>query len=153
MVGEFLATSDHSRLVERRKPHRLCLVEFRVLKCPKAKQPIQHRGRKILFFDIQKVGTHNLDPQRKGAWYRTLRSFSGWWQRPRILSFIFRRADSHSDKISTPLSFQNDGLGSRSGHPLHARQKHPLVTIGTKLRIYEDAVSIRPQKLLQRQSD
>ena len=101
MVGQFLATGDDSRLVESGKPHCLRLKEFGVLECPKAKQPVQHRGRKILLFDIQEVAANNLDLHRKGAGYWTLCSLSGWWQRPRILPLIFRRADSHSDKVST----------------------------------------------------
>jgi hypothetical protein len=78
----------------------------------RAMESRHHRGRKILLFDIQKVAANNLDVQRQGAGYWTLCSLSGWWQRPRILSLIFRRADSHSDKVSTSLGFQNDGLGS-----------------------------------------
>jgi hypothetical protein len=153
VVGQFLATRNDSRLVESRKPHCLRLVEFGVLECPKPKQPVEHRGRKILLFDIQKVGANNSDLHRKGAWYRTLCSLSGWWQCPRVLLLIFRGAGSHSDKVPTSLSFQNDGLSSRRGYPLHACQKRPLVTIWTKFRIYEDAVSICARKLLQRQSD
>jgi hypothetical protein len=153
VVGQFLATRNDSRLVESRKPHCLRLVEFGVLECPKAKQSVEHRGRKILLFDIQEVAANNLDLHRKGAGYWTLGSLSGWRQRPRILSLIFRRADSHSDKVPTSLGFQNDGLGSRNGHPFHAHQKSPLVTVRTKLRIYEDAVSVCARKFLQRQSD
>ena len=33
LLGEFLAACDHTRFVIRRKPHRLSLVELRVLKC------------------------------------------------------------------------------------------------------------------------
>jgi len=51
------------------------------------------------------------------------------------------------------LSFERDGLSSRNEHPLHARQKGPLIIIWTKLRIYEDAVSICARKLLQWQRD
>src|SRR5262249_21758456 len=63
------------------------------------------------------------------------------------------RADSHSDKVPTSLSFQNDGLSSRNGHPFQTCQKRPLVIIWTKLRIHEDAVSICARKLLQWQRD
>lgn len=136
-----------------RKTHCLRLVEFGVLECPKPKQPVQHRGRKILLFDIQEVGANNLDLHRKGAGNWTLCSRSGWWQRPRVLCLILRRADSHSDKVTTSLSFQNDGFRGRNGHPLRARQKRPLVTIRAKLSIHEDTVSLCAGKFLQRQSD
>jgi hypothetical protein len=85
-----------------------------------------------------------------GIW--TLCSLSGWWQRPRLLYVIFCRADPHSGKVSTSLVLQNHGLGNSIRHPFHARQKGPLVTVRTKLRTYEDAVSVCARKVLQRQS-
>src|SRR5260370_25770549 len=99
-------THIHSYVAHPGKPHCLRLIEFGVLESPKAKQPVQYRGRKILLFDIQKVAANNLDLHRKGARYWTLCSLSGWWQRPRVLSLIFRRTDSHSDKVSTSLQVQ-----------------------------------------------
>ena len=41
VVGKILAARDYSRLVKCGKPHRLCLIEFRILKCGQPEQPVQ----------------------------------------------------------------------------------------------------------------
>jgi hypothetical protein len=42
MLDEFLAACDHTRLVKRREPHSLSLVELRILKGRQPEQSIEH---------------------------------------------------------------------------------------------------------------
>jgi hypothetical protein len=53
--SQILATRDNPRFAKGRKPHRLCLVKLRILKCGDAKQPIQEGVRQILLFDEDQV--------------------------------------------------------------------------------------------------
>jgi hypothetical protein len=65
VLGEFLAACDHSRLVVRRKPHRLSLVEFGVLKCCQPEQPIEHSWREILLLHVNKIRANDLNSLRQ----------------------------------------------------------------------------------------
>src|SRR5437762_14187605 len=77
VVGEILAARDYSRLVKCEKPHRLCLIEFRILKCGqpeqpvqhRRRQPVQHRRRQPVLFDIQEVCANDLNRGWKRSWY------------------------------------------------------------------------------------
>ena len=65
MLGEFLAARDHTRLVVRRKTHRLSLVKLGVLKCCEPEQPIQHGWWQILLFHVNKIRANDLNTPRQ----------------------------------------------------------------------------------------
>jgi hypothetical protein len=69
VVGEILAARNYSRLVECGKPHSLCLIKLRVLKCGQAEQTVQHRRWQPILLDIQKVGANDLNRGWKRSWY------------------------------------------------------------------------------------
>src|SRR6266576_4507871 len=63
VVGDILAARDYSRLVKCGKPHRLCLIEFRILKCGQPEQTVQHRRRQPVLLDIQEVCANDIEPR------------------------------------------------------------------------------------------
>src|SRR5947207_15985638 len=82
VVGEILATRDYSRLVKCGKPHHLCLIKFRILKCGQPEQTVQHRRRQPVLLDIQEVCANDLNRGRKRSWYWGFHSFLLWRQDP-----------------------------------------------------------------------
>src|SRR5260370_2057424 len=84
VVGEILAARDYSRLVECGKPHRLCLIEFRILKCGQPEQTVQHRRRQPVLLDIQEVCANDFNRGWKRSWYWAFHSLLRRRHLPRI---------------------------------------------------------------------
>ena len=64
--GKLLRAADNARLAERGQPHRLCPVEFRVLKRSQAMQSVQQDGRESFLLDIDKIAPSDSDGRWNG---------------------------------------------------------------------------------------
>jgi len=141
VLGEFLAACDHSRLVVRREPHRLRLVELGVLKC--CQPGVAGSAWRVGDPSFPRKPDSRERPER--SWAAALRlaapSFAGGWQGPRVLcSLIVHDAHPDSDQVAFALSLRNDLLRDVGRHSSNRREKLPLVGVRAEIGVNEHAV-------------
>ena len=83
-----LGARDHTRLLVGGQPHRLSLVELRILKCRQAKQSVPQTGMETLFGDVDLIAENQLEcvgsaGQRRVASPARRRRRPGLARRPR----------------------------------------------------------------------
>ena len=65
MLDKFRAACDHARLVVRRQPHRLRLVELGILKGGQAEQPVPEARRQAGLGDVDLIAEDELQRLRQ----------------------------------------------------------------------------------------
>ena len=146
MLDKFRAACDHARLVVRREPHGLGLIELRVLKGGQPEKPIQHSWRQTLTFYVNKIRANDLNGLWQRSFDRSLLSFAGRRQSPRVLRFLIV-SDAHPDanEVAFALSFSNDFLRGVDRHSSDRRKELPLVWIRAEVGVNEYAVVLLPR--------
>ena len=141
MLDKFRAACDHARLVVRREPHGLGLIELRVLKSGQPEKPIQHSWRQILTFYVNKIRANDLNGLWQRSFDRSLLSFAGRRQSPRVLCILII-GDAHPDanEVAFALSFRDDLRSGVDRHSSDRRKELPLVWIRAEVGVNEYAV-------------
>src|ERR1051326_5904351 len=147
----FCACND-PRLVVRRQPHRLSLVELRILKGREPQQPVAELGDQCLFGDVNLAPENNLDRIRKPG-DDALSWTSRRERRPRRICLDLVRWKPHPNDSTHPFALADDRFHVRWHNLSHARQKRPLVAIRQPLLVEEDAVPAIARMPLKRQRD
>ncbi len=107
VLGKVFCATDHPRLAEGRKTHRLRPVELRILKGAKTDEPIQQGRRQPLLLNKEKVASDNANL----GWQR---SFDG-----RLITFARGRRGS---RVSLLLSGNCEPRSHRLAGPVLSRR-------------------------------
>ena len=112
---ELFGTGNNPGRIERRAPHGLRFVEFRILKRGKSDNSVDEAGRQIVLLDEQQVGLNHRHPLRQLAVDRRRLSAAGWRNHPRAFIHVITYAHSDAHDASFPRGFLfnqlHQGLG------------------------------------------
>jgi hypothetical protein len=147
-----LRAGNDPRLLVRRQPHCLRLVELRILKGGQPEQPVLKRGNQSLFGDIDLVPENHLQRVRQAGDGR-LSSLTRGWGRPRLVRIFISGRKPHAHDLPAPLSIAHDRFDSRTADRAYCRQERPLIGIRNEPVIDEDAVAVLARLLLQGKRD
>ncbi|OIQ72318.1 hypothetical protein GALL_460570 [mine drainage metagenome] len=144
-----LGAADDTRLVPHRHAHRLRLVERGVLERRQADQAIGQWLRQLRLLEVDQVGQGHR--QRAGHEPRQL-------LRRRTLALprcgqVLVVDEGDVQRMPATRGPQDGRLNVVRGHRLDGGQECPLVRVGAQLGVDEDAETLIPRALLQRQGD
>jgi len=138
MLWEILGASNNARLIERRKAHRLSLVDLRVLERSETNQFVDQCGRQVLLGYEHLVCQYNLDRFWKVARNCYLRAALRWWQYPRlIVELVIQGNLAHSENVTLTLRFLNDTVRGLDINKLDACEIPDPILVGYKAVINE----------------
>src|SRR5271163_2247914 len=120
MVGVILSAGDDARLVVRGQPHRLSLVELRILKRGQAKQPVSETRMQPFLGDVDLIAKEELQRLRQFADERRSLSVTRWRGCPRLFLSVILWRQTHPEDTTTSFGFLDDPFDLRSAHLAHA---------------------------------
>ena len=142
-----LGAGDDARLVVRRQPHRLRLVELGILKRRQAKQPVSKARMQAFLGDVDLIAENQLQRRRQFADDRRLLAMPRRRGRPRLR--LLRRPVVAAARRGCGLVVRRPGRSLRPALAdlAHAREKRPLVWPRNEVVIEEDAVVLLARPL------
>jgi len=144
---------DHSRFTVGGQPHRLRLVEFRILEGGDAEQAISQGWWQALSGDVDFVRQHEFQPGRQFACNRRLFPAARWRRCPGFgLTFLGERKPD-ANHVPRAFGVAHQILDLRTADPCNRREKRPLIGVWIEIVIEEQAVAPLTRLLLQRQGD
>ena len=111
-----LRARDDARLVVRGQPHRLRLVELRILKCRHAKQPVSEAWMQSVLGDVNLIAENQFQRLRQFADNRRLFSVPRRRSRPRLFFSVVLRRQTHAEDATTALGLLDDSFNLRSAY-------------------------------------
>src|SRR3989304_1824448 len=149
---EIFATTDDTRLAERRQAHGLRLIELGVLKSRQADQAVAEGRCQICLGNIDLIAEHQVDSLRKRTNDRCCLVSSRWRRRPRLIVILICNGQADSQEVILLLRLADNCLGFLAGHSPEPREKSPLVMVRDKALVQEKAVAVLAWLLLEGQS-
>ncbi|EXI75345.1 MAG: hypothetical protein AW07_01246 [Candidatus Accumulibacter sp. SK-11] len=151
-----LGAGDHPWLAEGRQAHRLRPVELGILERRQPQQAIAQGGWQSLPRKIDLVAEDQFQSFRQRPDDRGFGSAARGRRGPRFcvaFRVFVEHGTANPDDAAALLGGADNGLGLRTGDPLHGREKRPLIRPGKQPFVKEHAVVALPRALLQRQRD
>ena len=142
VMGVILSARNDARLVVRGQPHRLRLVELRILKRRKPKQPVPETRMQAFLGDVHLIPEDYLQRPWQFADDRRLLAATGRSGCPRLLFPILLWRQSHPEDATASFGLLDDPFNLCAADLPHVREKRPLVCPRREVVIEEDAVAL-----------
>ena len=135
------------------QPHRLRLVELRILKGGDAEQAISQGWREILSGNIDLVPLYERQAARQFACNRGLFPAARWRRRPGLGLIFLGEWKPDANHIPRAFGVAYEVLDLRTASLPNRGEKRPLIGVGIEIVIEEQAVTPLTRLLLQGQGD
>ena len=120
-----LSAGDDARLVVRGQPHRLRLVELRILKRRQAKQPVSETRMQPFLGDVDLIAENQLQRLRQLADDRWILAVARWRGCPRLIVSVVLRRQTHAEDATTTFGFLRRSLRPALGRSCARSRETP----------------------------